>query len=369
MKYLTIIFFSLLILASCNNSEKNEKDYTINAYITGYFEGNVVLKKIRKGKLLPVDSLKMKKSKFKFKHVKIPSPEMFLLDIDNGNYIIQFFADPADIQVNADFNNGTLEVQGSETQKEFVSFTENNNIYENKLQKINNQRNLAYSNYDTLLLKSLDSTYDNVVSEQIDFIKKYAYENNKSFVSLYLTLYNLADYIDFNELNEIYEHFNDTLKISPYFKELKDIINIKKKTQAGMQAPDFSLPDTSGTLISLSSLQGKYVLLNFSASWSGYCRADNRVLKKIYEKYKNRDFEIYQISIEQSKKQWQNVIKADKINWITVSSLKGLDCDVLKLYGVRKLPYYFLLNKNGIIVYSGNNIKNPEKILNEILSE
>ena len=363
MKKLILIVISFIFLFSCK-TDKKDKDYLIKAYITGYFEGDVVLNKIRKGKFVPIDSLRMKKSKFKFKHVKINSPEMFCFVIDKGNFIIQFFADPHDMQINADFNDiGKLEVQGSKTHTEYVSFLENNSIYENKQLKINEQKNLAYENNDTILLNTLDSASNSILEEQIEFIKKYAYENNKSFVSLYLTLSNLADYLPFSELEKIYNNFSDTLYKSPYYIELKEFIETKKNIQNGKQAPDFSLPDTSGTNISLSSLQGKYVLLSFSASWNGWCRVDNKKLSDIYRKYQKKDFEIYQVFAEQDFQQWKNILKNDNIHWIAVSDIKGLDSEVLHLYTVRKLPQYFLLDKNGIIIASGDDL---EKILSEI---
>ncbi len=362
MKKLILILIPFLLIYSCK-TVKTEKDYLIKAYITGYFDGEVVLNKVRNGKLIPIDSLHMKKSKFKFKHVKINTPEMFWFVIDKGNLIIQFFADPHDMQINADFNNqGKLEVQGSKTHAEYVSFLENNSIYENKQLKINEQKDLAYRNNDTSLLKSLDSVSNSIVTEQIEFAEKYAFENNKSYVSLYLTLSNLSDYLKLSELEKIYNNFGDTLKTSPYYLELKDFIRTKKNVRIGKQSPDFSLPDSSGTSVSLSSLQDKYVLLAFSASWNGYSRKDNKNMNKLYKKFQEKDFEIYQVFAENDIRQWKNVIKTDDLNWITTSDLKGLDSEILQLYGIRKLPYYFLLDKKGIIMSSGDD-------LNEILSE
>lgn len=358
MKKIIILLIPILFLFSCKKSDKKDKDYLIKAYITGYFEGDIVLKKVRKGRLVSVDSLHMKKSKFKFKHVKINSPEMFWFIIDKGNFIIQFFADPCDMQVNADFNDkGKLEVQGSKTQAEYVSFLESNSIYENKQQKISEQKDLAYENNDTLLLKSLDSVSNSILSEQIDFLKKYVIENNKSYVSLYLTLSNLTDYLQLPELENIYNNFDDTLNTSVYYLELKDFISTKHNIQPEKQAPDFSLPDTSGTAISLSSCQGKYVLLSFSASWNGWCRADNKILSELNNKYGKNDFEIYQVFVEQNRQQFINVLKADKISWTAVSDMKGLDSNVLQLYAIRSLPQYFLLDKNGIILAASDDLK------------
>ncbi len=356
MKKILFLIIPVFLFLSCKQ-DKKEKDYLIKAYITGYFDGEVVLNKVRNGKLLPIDSLHMKKSKFKFKHVKIKTPEMFWFVIDKGNFVVQFFADPHDMQINADYNTGKSEVEGSKTHAEYVSFLETNTVYENKLKKINEQKNIAYENNDTVLLKNLDSATAGILNEQIDFTKKYCYEHNKSYVSLYLTLSNLADYLSLPDLENVFNHFSDTLKTSPYYAELKDFISLRKNVQPGKQAPDFALPDTSGTTVSLSSLQGNYVLLAFSASWNGWCRADNKILSDLYGKYHKKGFEIYQVFAEQNKQQWKNIIQSDKIYWTAVSDIKGLDSEVLHLYTVRKLPQYFLTDKNGIIIAAGDDLK------------
>lgn len=368
MNKISIIIFTFLFLFSCKETQKKDKDYLFKGYITGYFEGKVVLSKYSEGKLISLDSVFMTKSQFKFKHVKIKTPELYYLIIDDGKIIIEFFAEPNHLQINADYNKqGAVEVQGSKTHAEYVSFLENNIIFENKQSKIYEQKDIAMSNNDTILLSQLEEDFQSVSNEQINFIKNYVNENNSSFVSVFIASRSLADYLSLNELEKVKNNFTDTVKSSVYYKELSDKIEIRKRTQIGMQAPDFSLPDTSGTNISLSSLQGKTVLLDFAASWHGASRIRNPKLLKIFNKYKSKGFEIFQASLERNKKQWKSVIEADKINWICVSDIKGLDSDVVKLYGIRTFPSNYLLNKKGEIINSNLNTKDLDEILKEIL--
>ena len=168
-------------------------------------------------------------------------------------------------------------------------------------------------------------------------------------------------------MEKLTNNFQDTVKTSVYYKELRDKIDIRKRTQEGMQAPDFSLPDSSGTNISLSSLQGKFVLLDFAASWHGTSRSRNPEFRKLYDKYKSKGFEIYQASLERNKKQWKQVIEADQINWICVSDIKGLDSDVVKLYGIRTFPINYLLDKNGVIISSNLSAEELDAVLEDIL--
>lgn len=368
MKKFLLIIIPILILFSCKNSDKKEKDFKVKGYITGYFEGKVVLSKYEDGHLVPIDSVWMTKSQFKFKHVKINNPELYYIIADDGEIVIEFFMEQNDVQLNADYNKANnLEVEGSKTHAEYVSFLENNVVFENKQKKIYEQKEIAMSNNDTSLLSQLEQEYNDVSNEQIEYIKKYVFENDSSFVSVFIASRSLADYLDLNDLEKMINNFADNVKTSIYYNELQDKVSVRKKTQIGMQAPDFTLQDTSGLSISLSSLQGKYVFLDFAASWHGACRSRNIELNKIYKKYKRKGFEIFQVSFERNKKQWENVIETDKINWICVSDIKALDSEIIKLYGIRKLPTNFLLDKQGKILKSYLTTKELENELDKIL--
>ena len=368
MKKYFFIIIAVLMLFSCENDDNKEKEYIVKGYITGYFQGKVVLSKYEDGGLEVIDSVFMKKSQFKFRHLKIKNPELYYLIVDDGKIIIEFFMEPNNIQINADYNNqGLLEVQGSKTHDEYVAFLENNIVFENKQSEIFHQKELALSNNDTKLISQLSSDYEAIATEQLSFIKKYVKENNSSFVSAFIASRSLADNLDFKELEAVANNFNDTIKTSIYYKELLDKVNVRKLTQIGMQAPNFSLPDTSGLNISLSSLQGKYVLLDFSASWHGTSRSRNSEFKRIYKEYNKRGFEIFQASLERNKKQWKNVINTDKINWICVSDIKGLESEVVKLYGIRNFPVNYLLDKQGRIIKTNLSSYDLELYLNDVL--
>jgi len=368
MKKLLLLIILFILLFSCKNSNQKDKDFLIKGYITGYFEGKVVLSKYENGHLAPIDSVYMRKSQFKFKHIKIKNPELYYLIVDDGEIIIEFFMEQNNIQINADYNTKeNLEVKGSKTHSEYVAFLENNVVFENKQSKIYEQKELAMSNNDTSLLSQLEFEFENISNEQISFIKKYVNENNNSFVSVFIASRSLADLLELKELEDVANNFTDIVKTSVYYKELQDKIAVRKRTQIGMQAPDFSLADTSGVNISLSSLQGKFVLLDFAASWHGISRSRNPELNKIYKKYKSRNFEILQVCLERNKNQWKNVINTDIINWICVSDIKALDSDIIKLYGIRKLPTNFLLDKHGKIINYNLTPKKLDEVLKRIL--
>mgnify|MGYP001598694814 CR=1 FL=1 len=123
-------------------------------------------------------------------------------------------------------------------------------------------------------------------------------------------------------------------------------------------APEIALRNERGDTIALSTLKGKVVLVDFWASWCGPCRQNNPGLVALYEKYKPLGLEIYGISIDSKKENWQNAIRQDKLNWIQVLDDKGWYAPSTLVYGVNAIPASYLLNKNGRIV--GINLEGKE---------
>ena len=115
-------------------------------------------------------------------------------------------------------------------------------------------------------------------------------------------------------------------------------------------APDISLPGVKGDAVSLASLNGKVVLIDFWASWCGPCRASIPGVVKLYKKYKSRGFEVFGVSIDSKKEDWLNAISKDKITYTQVNDAAGWSSPVAEKYGVYAIPNTFLLDKTGKIV-------------------
>jgi peroxiredoxin len=137
----------------------------------------------------------------------------------------------------------------------------------------------------------------------------------------------------------------------------------------GTQAKDIRLPDPSGKMIALSSLRGKYVLLDFWAAWCAPCRAENPNLVANYEQYKDKNFEIFQVSLDQTRQAWTRAIREDGLNWIHVSDLKFWESEAVSLYQLEAIPANFLIDPEGIII--AKDLRGPAlgKKLAEVLGE
>ena len=129
---------------------------------------------------------------------------------------------------------------------------------------------------------------------------------------------------------------------------LKRIESLRRLSE-GHVAPDIELPAPDGTLVKLSSLRGKYVLVDFWASWCGPCLAEAPNVKAIYEDYKDKGFEVYGVSLDTNKEAWEKAIQQHGLHWIHVSSLKGNDA-VTREYNVSGIPCTYLLDKEGRII-------------------
>ena len=140
-----------------------------------------------------------------------------------------------------------------------------------------------------------------------------------------------------------------------------------KKSQRSEQAPDFTLPDTTGTPVSLSSFKGKYVLVDFWASWCGPCRQENPNVVRAYNQFKDKNFTILGVSLDKNKNAWLEAIKNDGLTWNHVSDLKYWNSEAAALYDVQSIPYNVLIDPDGKIIAEdlrgGNLIKTLGSVL------
>ncbi|MCD0489860.1 AhpC/TSA family protein [Pedobacter sp. MC2016-14] len=133
-------------------------------------------------------------------------------------------------------------------------------------------------------------------------------------------------------------------------KKIRENLNVLLRLKTGSMAPDFSQPDASGQSVNLMSLRGKYVLVDFWASWCAPCRAENPHLLKAYNKYKDDNFTVLSVSLDKDKRLWLKAVKEDQLPWIQLSDLKGFDNSAGKLYGITSVPSSFLIDPSGRII-------------------
>lgn len=140
----------------------------------------------------------------------------------------------------------------------------------------------------------------------------------------------------------------------------------KAQVRTGDMAPEISLPDAKGSLINLSSFRGKVVLIDFWASWCGPCRGANPGVVKLYNKYKEKGFEVFGISIDVKKEAWLKAVSQDHIEFTQVNDIAGWNSMVAIKYNVNQIPTSFLIDKTGKIIavdLEGKHLENKVKEL------
>ena len=187
-----------------------------------------------------------------------------------------------------------------------------------------------------------------------------------SLVALFATNFLNVDN-DFATLDTLAQRFERENPNSPQAKGFIGNIARIRGLMLGGVAPDIALNDTTGAAVPLSSLRGKFVLIDFWASWCGPCRMENPNVVRMYNKYKDKGFTIYSVSLDQSRDSWVKAIRNDNLTWTHVSDLRFWQSAAAQQYGVTGIPKTFLLDKEGKII--AKDLRGPalEQKLEEIL--
>lgn len=181
-------------------------------------------------------------------------------------------------------------------------------------------------------------------------LEKFINRHHNSFVGpLAIYRYNQITG-DYNKLQQMYDSLSAPVKSSTIGNYLAAQIELDKKAAYGQPVTDFAQPDTSGKNISLSSFKGKYVLVDFWASWCGPCRAENPNVVNTFEKYRNKNFTVLSVSLDRDKDAWMKAIANDHLDWTHVSDLKLWNNAAAAQFGITSIPQNLLVDPQGNLV-------------------
>ncbi len=379
-RFIIVLILSVIVFSSCQ--KKNQ--FSISGKITHAEGDTIYLEELLVSSTKPVGKQKIdEKGEFEFKG-ETTIPTYYVLKL-SGNKFITLLVDSVDqVFIEADAANFGREyvVQGSIGSIQIKELTESLNHTEHKLDSLRQLRNLNVNNPSFEELSAQwNQEYIRLIEEQSKFSINFVLNNPFSMASVYALYQKYRDQsfvikdlqtmrTAASALNAIYPNsilvkalYENTLQ---YLRDEKAAQMKKFIEEEGVNSPEIVLPDLNGKDIALSSLRGKVVLLHFWAAEDQGCRVLNPLLGEVYQKYKQKGLEIYQVNVGVNRSEWLDAIDQDKLNWINVGDLEGSTKAVLN-YNIQSVPFNYILDREGKIV--AKNLTGPDldKVLARIL--
>lgn len=314
----------------------------LSAHITGlkdsvdisYFEGTT-----RKNAKVAV-----KDEKFTF---SAPIDEPQKIFIGTPQRYMEFFGENGDIQMEGTMDNFYYaKVTGSNSQDEYVRYNASLNVLDSLLMT---QYQALHGEKDSRKKREIEIRIDSfralIGKEQVKYIVK----NPSSPISVEL-VDGKAVMGEYKSVDSLYNLLSAEAKVTNLGKRIAERLEVLKRSSIGTAMKDFTMPSLNGKKVKLSDFKGKYVFVDFWASWCGPCRAENPNVLKAYNKYKNKNFTVLGISLDDKGDKWKEAVIKDKMPWTQVSDLKGFNNEVSSYYGIQAIPTTFLIDPQGKII-------------------
>jgi len=364
-KIISLSILSIFIFACGGDKNGALGEKTISGDITNLTEGTYIyLDLVTPKEVITKDSAEIDKNGNYAFHYQLEDIAYYRLRINNQNFINLILEKGEHPIINGDGTNlmDSYSVEGSKQSKELKTLNlmfKENELTQDSINRVF-QANRSDQNLFIELQRAAHASTAKMNTYFIGLIEK----DPSSLISLAaVQQLDIKSYGRF--FKKVDEEMGKKLPNSPYYiafhQKMESIVNIF----VGELAPDFTLNNKNGEPVSLSSLKGNIVLLDFWASWCRPCRAENPNVVKVYNKYHNKGFDVMSISLDgmpqqkNAKQDWLDAINKDGLIWKNhVSELKGWNSEIVKMYGIEGIPFTLLIDKEGIII--GKNLRRED---------
>ena len=348
MKRIISILAVILLFTSQANAQ--DSSFVINGNLEKIKSGTIFLKIYKEGETFK-DSAIIKHGKFQFTGF-VSSPYFASLTMpERKEDYFTFYVEPTKMQVLGRGDSlKLLMVKGSPVNSDdqllkqrmkAVSKWEaaNSKLYE-----------AAYKEKNRRVMDSLDQVDFDILAAKRKVVAAFVKEDPNSMRGAMAILENFGYYAEASDVEPLYNNLSDKIKNSLKGREIKKMIDTYAKVAIGKSAPEIIQYTPDSSELSLSSLKGKYVLVDFWASWCGPCRRENPNVVAAFNQFKDKGFTVFGVSYDTKKDRWLKAIADDHLDWIQVSDLQGWKNATSAEYGIKAIPSNVLLDKNGTII-------------------
>ena len=317
----------------------------------------VLLEEFGNNDVVVIDTIEVQTSG-EFRHeISLDEPGFYRLNLYNKQMVnLILHQDDLMIEVDGDAANGAASVTGSKDMEYLMEINAMVQQFQQQVSSLNQQYVEANNNGNQAEMERLRSQFQVENKQHKELLKQKVNSMGNSLAVLQVVgNFNAEeDYEFLNQLGILFENDPPDSKHTPRFLTFIEGVRQQAKNnenlQIGKVAPEINLPNPDGTVVPLSSLRGKVVLVDFWAQWCRPCRMENPNIVEAYNKYRDKGFEVYGVSLDRSKDKWLQGIEEDGLPWTHVSDLKYWQSEAARTYNVSAIPASFLLDKDGVII-------------------